>query len=393
MKVKSYKWWPFVLGLFFFSCDDTLEGTLEQPSANAGLSVANRTIEAEADFSERQYLDVSERLIYEIAYPTTHNSFNYSPKFKLPNVYESITKQLNDGIRAIEIDLHYYRPWYAAWQKKIRVFHQSKTNGILGTQKPQEIFDELKAFLKSHPQDLLFVKFEKTISDGDLDKLLEDSGLLPWLYKRPSNRYPKPAELVASGKRLLIVTGGGKHHSNWGGGSNTAYGVKPRDGHVAKVGVSSWMPFSMVFYSLDDVFGTGSKGDAEYLNNRFRIEDFADDCWKQNGKKPWRVMVDFPSIGDVYGAVETINLWNMIKGEVKDEDGNTLKKVDWKCTYSAGNEKVNTDTYGQFSFPLKISETVTITPVSDKYRFEPSSLTVTNIRHKDVYQQFKAIRK
>ena len=128
------------------------------------------------------------------------------------------------------------------------------------------------------------------------------------------------------------------------------------------------------------------------INEPQALLKLAETAWKLNGKKVWRLEVDFPDIGDVYGVADTLNSWNILKGEVRHRN-EILPEVTWDCQYSMGEGDVQTTTYGRFAFPMKPNETVTVTPSHPDFVFSPASLAITNTDGQDITQMFEATRR
>lgn len=331
-----------------------------------------------------QPVDVSTRTINEITIPATHNSYNYAPAFQAPNVNESVAEQLKNGIRAIELDFKYLG-------KEIQLFHG--LGGVLGAQPAADVLTDISTFIQQNPTETVAIKVHSRVPGPALAALMEQTGLSPYLYTQKGRDLPTLETLTQSDRRVLILNAPRPISSRLRL-CTTRWNLKtpaalwpPREHAVPCTGDF----FSVVAYAVDGTLGTGSLEHAAVINDPPYLLKLAETAWKLNGKKVWRLEVDFPDIGDVYGVAATLNRWNILKGEVRHQ-GKVLPKVTWNCEYSMG-DTVNTVTYGRFSFPVKPQETVKITPSHPDFVFSPASITVTDTKGQDVMQVFNAKRR
>ncbi|PZD74580.1 hypothetical protein C1752_00696 [Acaryochloris thomasi RCC1774] len=331
-------------------------------------------------------LDTSTRAINEVTIPTTHNSYNYGPRFLLPNVNESIPEQLKNGVRGIELDPH-------SLGKKIQLFHGLR--GLLGKQPASEVLAEISEFVQQHPSEVVVIKINSKVPGPELKALVDRAGLSPYLYvHKKGEAIPTSAELATTNRRVLITNAPGNLSSRlplcttrWNLQSPQAL-WPPREHRAPCSGEF----FSVVAFAVEPFLGIGSSDYATIINDYKSLLNLAETAWKLNGKKVWRLEVDFPDIGNVYGVAETLNHWNILKGEVRSQN-EVLPEVVWKCQYSIGEEEVETTTYGRFAFPMKPNEKVTITPSHPDYVFSPASLSVTNTAGQDIEENFTATRR
>ena len=317
--------------------------------------------------------------INEITFPATHNSFNASNDgFSLPNTHWTIEEQLARGIRCFEIDIHYQQYGLFLHNKRRRVFHSQYTNGILGSTSVDQQFTRLREFLEANPNEIIFLKIEKTISQEDLNAEFNENGLTQYFYNGDGENVPTVRELVESGKRICGTNGVGSGNG-WGFVYEGTPHGKQKPSEIQTYDAMYDEPSPIQFWTCnmyleDDLHGAGSEGDASYCNNYNWLLNYVEECWRLNGQKTWRLIVDFPSIGDVNGVANTINSYKMLKGIVY-VDGAVADSVNWNCQYSLESE-IMTSTYGKFNFPVKPNETVTITPQLEGYEFQPESISV-----------------
>jgi hypothetical protein len=314
--------------------------------------------------------------VNDITFPTTHNSFNASNDgFSLPNTVLNIEQQLALGIRGFEIDIHYQRYGFLWLRSRRKVFHQELTNGSLGYTSVDYQLQQIKIFLDANPNEIIFLKVERSIDSDDMREELEENGLIDYLYQGDGVNLPTLGELIASNKRLIGTNGMGPG-LGWGfiyeGTPIGATNVNEITTHEAMFDEpSNVLLWTCNAFILNGV-GTGSEEDASIVNDYNWLLDYTEKCWKLNGQKCWRLNVDYPSIGNVVGVANTLNSYKMVRGDVFT-DNQLINQVDWECIYNDG-DTINTATYGHFNFPLKPGATVKITPKSTQYNFSPSTL-------------------
>ncbi|WP_196890486.1 phosphatidylinositol-specific phospholipase C domain-containing protein [Aureivirga marina] len=348
-----------------------------------------------------QEIPMEDRRIHEITNPSTHNSYNDTHKYEKSNVFDRLPDQFKKGIRAIEIDIHKRINLFKS--DDISVYHGKPTNGFNGTRLAHYVLREITDFVKDNPNEIVYLKFETTVSGSDIDKEIRKADLDDYIYNyNSSNPYPKPEEVTATGKNVIITRDIG---SEYGGSALPRHtfggGYSDKDKNKPQSSPSEKKFFTVEYYHITKTFGYGDSKQQRWLNGEGRLPKFVDEVWKLNGKKPWRVIVDFPSLNDgfYYQEIKRVNERQMLKVKIHDGDGNLLLKdkdgklITWKWDTSYNGNEVVATTSAEASFPMKKSETVIIQPTSDKYFFVPPYLEVTNDGTTDLLQNFVAFPK
>ncbi|MCL3779006.1 T9SS type A sorting domain-containing protein [Prolixibacteraceae bacterium JC049] len=358
--------------------------------------------------------------INEITFPATHNSFNaLNDGFKLPNTILGFEDQLNWGIRCFEIDIHkeYYpdfeikkvkvkvKPKFPeVWETEVdvdvkvqviktraRIFHQELTNGILGNQKLQFYMEKLSRFMEANPNEIFFLKFEMTgINKSHIADVMKQYGLYNKIFSKEDMVYiqgevPTPRRLIALGKRIFI-TSHAPDNKGWG---YQYYGTPHNKKFIREItapdavyqGVYDRFFFTTNTYCTHDLFGHGDLNDAKIINQYDWLHSYALKCWRQNGRKPWRMIVDFPGVGNVNEVANALNSTKMLRGNVRDRNSARLDTVEWKIDIVSNSERISytTKTSGYFNFPVQKGETVTLTPIIKGGKVAvPGSITVTD---------------
>ena len=381
----------------FLSC--TQNDWEEIPAENESINNNNiKSVSASLTRESR-----SDRRINEIAFPATHNSYNYSPRFEKSNVFEEMPTQFEKGIRAVEIDIH-RKPKYGLFGSisgyDTSVFHGQDSKGINGCRLAHYVLAEITEFLEDNPNEIVFLKFETTAPSNRLDQEIEEADLDDHIYNYDpvNNPYPTKQEIIESGRRCVITRhidgsdyGTSLDRHTFGGGHTSRSDATPQSSPSNK------KYFSVEHYGITSTFGYGDSDDAKYFQDPSRLGTFVDEVWKLNGKKPWRVIVDFPCVknNNYYSVMEDLENQTMLKFEIrrdngeifKDWDDGSVKTITWNCQF--GNQNVTAKSSGEGSFPMKNGETVTLTPTCAGYSFEPASITITNENTQDYKQVFR----
>ncbi|MFE1437328.1 PI-PLC domain-containing protein [Streptomyces sp. NPDC058739] len=169
-----------------------------------------------------------DRRVDEVSFLTTHNAFtNYEDsRWSSVNQSESVRAQLDSGVRGLSLDTHWYErsTWLCVisfgsdcYPSDVYLCHgDCKTFAGVTYALPRQTFhgtmQTVVDFLASHPQEVVSVFLEDYVSADQLRQSLSRVRGLQEMLLRPDdwgvrqNGWPKVADLVTSGKRLLIFS-------------------------------------------------------------------------------------------------------------------------------------------------------------------------------------------
>lgn len=144
------------------------------------------------------------RAFNAVAYPTTHNAMSSADDgWVPPNQQHGIERQLEDGVRAMMLDL-----WYGDGDSTdpatVYLCH-----GVcaLGSRPLVDALQAMRAFLDSHPRDVLTLMFESYVAAVDVAAAFDAAGLLPYLHAQaPDQPWPTLDEMGRSGRRMVVFT-------------------------------------------------------------------------------------------------------------------------------------------------------------------------------------------
>ncbi|MBW5486910.1 PI-PLC domain-containing protein [Streptomyces bambusae] len=192
------------------------------PSATAAATTADsRSAEAAAARWGDRRLD-------EATFLTAHNAFtNYEDsRWSSVNQAESVRSQLAAGVRGLSLDTHWYERsnWLCVisfgsdcYPSDVYLCHgDCKTFAGATYALPRQSFhgtmQTVVDFLAAHPQEVVTVFLEDYVSAEQLrSSLARVNGLSPLLFRPDEwgvrrHGWPKVADLVTAGKRLLIFS-------------------------------------------------------------------------------------------------------------------------------------------------------------------------------------------
>lgn len=244
----------------------------------------------------------------EVAYLTTHNAYNAEEDgFNLPNHTYGLTQQLNDGVRALMLDV-YDEGGVAT------VYHGFTW---LGTTTLESNFNEIKAFLDANPNEVVTLLFETYIPANLMDTVLTQTGLKPLLHVQELGEpWPTLQEMINSGKRLVFFSdhnnaqlGQDWYHYMWSYAVETDFDNNALSDFSCDFnrGSANNDLFILNHFATDPNLGTGRTDLSEAANGFSYFYNRALQCWNENGKFPNFPTVDFYELGNTLEVVDSLN--------------------------------------------------------------------------------------
>lgn len=244
------------------------------------------------------------RRFNEVAYATTHNAMsNAEDQFQAPNQHYAVTRQLQDGVRALMLDIHVY-------QNEVYLCHEDCQ--FLGRKLLLDGLAEIRTFLHDHPNEIVSIIFESYVSAEQTAAVFQQAGLLPFLHAQPRNQpWPTLAEMIDSGRRLVVFSDTGAapiawYHHVWNYAFETPYSFeKAADFTCAPNRGDPAHSLFILNHFLTRTVGRPQL--AEMVNYNPLLGERAAQCMASNDRLPNFVTVDFYDIGDVLGVVDGLN--------------------------------------------------------------------------------------
>ncbi|CAL9100413.1 unnamed protein product [Musa textilis] len=186
-------------GLYCFSC----------PSGFSGSRCVRSTV-------TDQFKIVNNSLPFnKYAYLTTHNAYAIDgepshtgvPRITITNQEDTVTQQLNNGVRALMLDTYDF-------EDDIWLCHSTggKCYDITAFEPAIDTMKEVETFLAANPSEIVTLILEDYVeTPNGLPKLFNDSGLTKYWFPvssmpRDGQDWPLVSDMVAGNQRLIVFT-------------------------------------------------------------------------------------------------------------------------------------------------------------------------------------------
>lgn len=244
----------------------------------------------------------------EIAFLTTHNAFNAAENnFNLPNQHYSITRQLNEGVRALMIDV--YNQFGS-----IVVYHGVP---VLGVRNFSDVLNEIKTFLDQNPSEIVTLIIENHASADDIESSLNATNLLDLCYsKLPNTNWPTLNELIQLGKRIVVFSEKDDasltqtwYHYVWDFAVETEFSVHNPADFVNDYNRGDAINDLFIFnhFISDATTGTGSESNAGIVNEETFLKNRINGHFAEMHKYPNFITLDFYDLGQGKAVVDWLN--------------------------------------------------------------------------------------
>lgn len=244
----------------------------------------------------------------QVAYVTTHNAFNAEEDgFNLPNHTYGITRQLNDGVRGLMIDV-YDEGGVAT------VYHSF---ALLGTATLESNLQEIKDFLDANPNEIVTIIFECYADFELVETAFVNTELLSFAHQQNTgDPWPTLQQMIDSGKRLVVLSdrndaapGENWYHYVWEYAVETPFSNNSNSDFTCDFnrGNPDNGLFILNHFATDPDIGIGRTDLSELANEFDFFYNRADACWNTLGKFPNFLTIDFHELGDVFEVADSIN--------------------------------------------------------------------------------------
>jgi hypothetical protein len=292
------------------------------------------------------------RRLDEVVFPATHNAMSAAdiPDWLFPQQEKSLPGQLEDGIRALLIDLHYGIP--VAGRVKTDLDHEIGSRAKLepavgkegldaamrirdrlaGKEEGQQgvylchgfcelgatplvsALSEVHQFLVENPDEVLVLVLEDYVTPQDIAAAFEKSGLDGLVYRGPVGPpWPTLREMIDSRQRVLVLTESDRTGIPWihpgyaGILQETPYHFeKPSElSCVPKRGGTEGSFFLM--NNWIDTTPAPKPSNAAIVNAYHALLARARECQAERGRLPNIIAVDFYRTGALLDVARTLN--------------------------------------------------------------------------------------
>lgn len=245
----------------------------------------------------------------ELAYATTHNAFAVDELFQFANQSRSITEQLEDGVRALMLDV--YDGVDHELDEQLYSCHGG-CNPLVGLRLFIEDLDEIVAFLDANPNELITIIFESYAPPEKLLAVFEESGALAYTRAQQLDEpWPTVKELLDANERLIVFSDRDGFAYDWHLPvfqfmRETPYAAASPDELRCEGGRGASDAGLLIFnHFLTRVSGSAEL--AEQINYDPFFSERIDECEEALGQKVNFITVDYYEIGDTLEIVHRIN--------------------------------------------------------------------------------------
>jgi hypothetical protein len=258
---------------------------------------------ATAERARRAKPPIAERRYNELAYATTHNAMsNSDERWVFPNQRHGITRQLQDGVRGLMLDVHYD-------EGKPFLVHGK---AALGKKPLADGLAEITGFLAANPDEIVTVIFECYVKADDVKSAFDEAKLLRFAHiQKQGQHWPTVGEMRKANHRLVVFTDrdGGAfpwYHDVWAFCCDTDWDNKKPEDFSSKVrrGKKSNELFILNHFLTNPL---PSPRYAEQVNKNPFLIDRVRRFMAETDRTPNFITVDFYDIGDVLDVVSTVN--------------------------------------------------------------------------------------
>jgi hypothetical protein len=281
--------------------------------------------------------ELCDRRYDEVAYPATHNSMaNSTEGWLLPSEDVPIRQQLEDGVRALLIDTHYwdtstqsierlsaagsFPPAVLDLMANLLVDSGDPPSGVylchvscwLGAISLYDALSDIKEFMDEHPNEVVTLMIEDGVSADDTAAVFAEAGLLPYLFTPEEGRpWPTLGEMIESGNRLVVMAerqGGSPdwHAKAWDLTQDTAFDVSsPGEFDCALNRGAADNELFLVNHWINAA--APDRVDSNMVNTAAVITARARRCEAERGQMPNFIAVNFHRIGGLFDAIDAIN--------------------------------------------------------------------------------------
>lgn len=244
-----------------------------------------------------------ERSFDQVAYATTHNAYsNEQDGFIAPNQLYNVTRQLEDGVRAMMLDVYLVDG----------VVTQCHSICDLGTRLLADTLGEILDFLEANPNEVISIIFENYVDGETVAAVFDDVGLTPFAHNQaPGDSWPTLGTMIDTNSRLVVFTDSGAGARSWYLGVwdhafETHYSFEtPEELSCDPNRGDPNSPLFIVNHFLTQTLGSPLL--ADQVNHNPLLRDRVDECAASNDAFPNFVTVDFYDIGDVLTVVSSLN--------------------------------------------------------------------------------------
>jgi hypothetical protein len=243
----------------------------------------------------------------EVVFAATHNAHStLSADFHQVNANQtnSISQQLDDGVRCMALDIYEH-------EGDTALCHGPCTLGALSH---RDTLNDLKSFLESNPHDVFTIIYEDHVGAELIEADFIETGLVDLVYTHTEgDTWPTLKEMIEAETRLVVTAESAGPppawlHHVWDVAWDTPYSYKsPEDFSCDRNRGSEGNDLYLMNHWVGTEAGLPSLDNAKLVNQSETLLARAQQCEAESGRVPNFIMVDFYEEGDLFTVVDTMN--------------------------------------------------------------------------------------
>jgi hypothetical protein len=294
-------------------------------------SAETRACNGHAELCDRRY--------DEVVHAATHNSMS-SPDIVLvwPEHDGDIRSQLDAGVRALLIDTHYWTPLVSGEQLSAAEPHlpADVAEGLLDSLGPLregregtflchnqcalgattfvESLGTIREFLDGNPDEVVTLIIQDAITPADTAEAFSEAGLEPYLHEHElGTPWATLGGLIDAGERLVVFAEEegpppGWYHQAFEHMQDTPFQFSQlEDFNCEHNRGDPDAPLFLLNHWVSRPNSAPDRATAVEVNRHDVIVDRGRACERERGLMPNYIAVDFYGLGDLIGAVDTLN--------------------------------------------------------------------------------------
>jgi hypothetical protein len=286
----------------------------------------------------------------EVVFPGAHNAMSNASisDWMFPHHPHDIARMLDDGVRALALDIHYgiptggrvktdiesevasrdkiaeaLGPEGVAAAMRIRdrlVGGEEGARGIyfchgfceLGAYEVKPTLEAIRGFLVANPGEVLILILEDYVTLAEIDSLFKETGLFEYVYTGSVRTWSTLGEIVAANQRLIVFiesgnTGIAWMHATTGTIQETPYTFhRPADFSCRPNRGGTTGSLFLINHWIETTPAPRASN-AEIVNAYDFLLRRARACQRERRRLPNIISVDFYSIGDLVRVANTLN--------------------------------------------------------------------------------------
>ncbi len=257
------------------------------------------------DFCNHQYT--------QHTYPGTHNSFAFEPEFHsiVANQRRSISQQLEDGIRCLNLDVWLLVGNSYCVDSALYVYHSFPGFGCLFF---TEILSEVKQFMDNNPNEVITITIEDTNANiNQLNSAFSIANLNDFLYdKLPEQSWATLGQMIESNRRLVVFADVSNPNKlpgffrNWNYIFDNPYTAESRNDFQCTVNRGS-IDHDLFLLNHFITIINPRFDSAHVVNSKASLLQHINDCKVSSNRLPNFIYNDFYEVGDIISVSDSLN--------------------------------------------------------------------------------------